>query len=226
MKVQSSPTPPHPRRLRILCLHGYRGSGAILRRQLGTWPEELAPLADFVCVDAPSLEAGGFGWWHAVDMEEGNRRYEGWPRTRAAVVSTFESQGPFDGILGFSQGAALAALLVDLRALDRDPSCGLAGPLPRRTPEFPLCFGFAILVSGFGSNDRELARLYERSDAYDLPSLHLIGRADTIVRSEGSHKLASHFRSPVIVEHAGGHVIPGGPDIVAHVRTFLEALVR
>jgi acetyl esterase/lipase len=216
-------TPPRGRRLRILCLHGYHGSGATLRRQMGAWPDELSSLADFVYVDAPSLAAGDFGWWHAVDSEQdpadddpgvggGHRHYKGWARTRSAVVSAFDAQGPFDGILGFSQGAALAALLVGLRAPDG-----------RTTPERPIRFDFAIVVSGFSSNDADLARLYERRDAYDLPSLHLIGRADAIVPSDDSRRLASRFRAPVIVEHGGGHVVSGAPDVIARVRAFLEA---
>lgn len=212
--------------MRILCLHGYHGSGAILRRQMGTWPDELAPLADFVYVDAPSLAAGDFGWWHAVDSErdpssddpgvgDRHRHYKGWARTRAAIVSAFEREGPFDGVLGFSQGAALAALLVGLRAPD--------GPT---TAERPIRFDFAIVVGGFASNDRELARLYERSAAYDLPSLHVIGRADAIVPSGDSRRLASQFRAPVVVEHGGGHVVPVAPDAVARVRAFVEARIH
>jgi acetyl esterase/lipase/predicted esterase len=211
------------RRLRILCLHGYHGSGAILRRQMAPWPGELASLTDFVYIDAPSLAAGDFGWWHAVDAEQDpasddpgvggpHRHYKGWARTRAAIVKTFEEQGPFDGVLGFSQGAALAGLLVGLRAPD-----GVT------TAERPIRFDFAIVVSGFASNDRELARLYDRSDAYNLPSLHAIGRADGIVPSDDSRRLASRFRAPVIVEHGGGHLVPGAPDVVARVRAFLEA---
>ena len=29
----------------------------------------LEPLAEFVCVDAPSLAMGSFGWWHAVSND-------------------------------------------------------------------------------------------------------------------------------------------------------------
>jgi hypothetical protein len=123
---------PRARRLRILCLHGYHGSGAVLRRQMATWPSELATVADFVYADAPSLADGDFGWWHAVDSEQDpagddpgvgdrHRHYKGWARTRDAIVSAFEKQGPFDGVLGFSQGAALAALLVGLRAAVAPP---------------------------------------------------------------------------------------------------------
>jgi fermentation-respiration switch protein FrsA (DUF1100 family) len=188
-----------------------------------TWPDELASVAELVYLDAPSLAAGDFGWWHAVDAERApasddpglggpRRHYEGWARTRDAIVSAFETQGPFDGVLGFSQGAALAALLVGLRAPDGGA-----------TAKQPLRFDFAIVVSGFACNDRELARLYERSDAYDLPSLHVIGREDAVVPSGESRRLASRFRAPVVLEHGGGHVVPAAPDVVARVRAFVEA---
>jgi predicted esterase len=217
---------PAARRLRVLCLHGYHGSGAVLRRQMATWADALVSVADFIYVDAPSLAAGDFGWWHATDSERDparddpglarlagrHRHYKGWTRTRTAIISAFETQGPFDGILGFSQGAALAGLLVGLRATN-----GIT------TAERPIRFDFAILVSGFPSNDRELATVYDRADAYALPSFHLVGRADVVVPNEDSHRLASRFRSPVIASHDGGHVIPGAPEVVARVRAFLNA---
>jgi hypothetical protein len=52
--------------LRILCLHGFRGSADTLRRQLAPLADSLDDLVEFVYVDAPSLGAGGFGWWRAV----------------------------------------------------------------------------------------------------------------------------------------------------------------
>ena len=214
------------KRLRILCLHGYHGTGAVLRRQMAPWVEQLSSLAEFVYVDAPSLAAGDFGWWHAVDSEQddaredpgvegAHRHYKGWARTRAAIVRAFAEQGPFDGVLGFSQGAALAGLLVGLRAPDAHP-----------TADRPLRFDFAIVVSGFAGSDRELARLYDRRDAYALPSLHVVGRSDGIVSPFDSRALAGRFAAPVIVEHGGGHVVPGAPEIVVRVRAFLEARMK
>jgi len=214
---------PSARRLRILGLHGYHGSGEALQRQLGNWPVALAPLAELVYVDAPSRSLGDFGWWHAVDAEAdpasddpgvggSHRHYKGWPRTRAAIVTAFAAHGPFDGVLGFSQGAALTGLLVGLRA-----------PVAGVTDERPLRFDFAIMIGGFASNDQELARLYDRRDAYELPSLHVLGRSDSIVPPDDSRRLAGRFRAPEVVEHAGGHVIPDSPDVIARVRSFLEA---
>ena len=213
-------------RPRILCLHGYHGNADILRSQMGSWVADLEPLVDLVFVDAPSLVRGDFGWWHAVDAERDpsrddpgvdgrHRRYQGWARTREALVALFDSQGLFDGVLGFSQGAALAGLLVGLRAPDGRP-----------TVDRPLCFDFAIVVSGFPASDPELARLYERRDSFALPSLHVFGRADGVVPNRDSRALAARFTSPVLVEHDGGHVVAGDPAVRARVRAFVADRIR
>lgn len=214
------------RKLRILCLHGYHGSGDALRAQMAPLLATFEPFAELVFLDAPSLAAGDYGWWHAVNVEsdpasddpgvDGPRRhYKGWTRTRDALVAAFEAKGPFDGVFGFSQGAALTGLLVGLRAPDGRPSA-----------ERALRFDFAMIVSGFPARDPELARLYAREDSYALPSLHLFGRSDGIVPEEDSRALAAHFANPVLVEHGGGHVVAGGAAVRASVSAFLAERVR
>jgi len=139
------------RKLRILCLHGYHGSAGILRDQMAILTGGMDSLAEFVQVNAPSLASGDFGWWHAVRDEKptnnegagvgpGAARYEGWSDTRSWVVSLFKQEGPFDGVFGFSQGAALAALLVGLRPHDGTT-----------TEHKPLAFDFAIMAGAFRS---------------------------------------------------------------------------
>jgi pimeloyl-ACP methyl ester carboxylesterase len=211
------------KKLRILCLHGYHGSADVLRKQMSTLTAGLEALAEFECVDAPSRARGDFGWWHAVEEDRGfantrgpgsrlvAARYDGWDETCRWVVSLFAKEGPFDGVFGFSQGGALAALLVGLRALDGKP-----------TERQPLAFDFAILVGAFAARDPRLAMLYESTASYDLPSIHIIGRADSIVPSHSSRSLASQFNCPLILEHDGGHVIAANSDIRAQLTKFLE----
>ena len=212
--------------MRILCLHGYHGSGDVLRRQMQALMVGLESRVELVYLDAPSLSGGDFGWWHAVSagsargegdpgVGHARMRYEGWERTRKAIVSAFEEQGPFDGVFGFSQGAALAGLLVGLRA---------QGGVP--TPEQPLTFDFAILVSGFASNDPAHAALYARKASYALPSLHIVGRSDGVVPASDTRELAARFGAPTLLEHGGGHVIASDPSTRAGVGAFLEAMSR
>ncbi len=210
------------RKLRILCLHGYRGTARVLRDQMRALVAGTESLADYVCFDAPSLKDGDFGWWHAVDSPTATGRGDpgvrgashsrGWTRTRGWLESTFAEQGPFDGVFGFSQGAALAGLLVGLRA-----------PGGRATSEQPIVFDYAVVVSGFATNDPAHAALYSSRESYDLPSLHLIGRSDFIVPPAKSFELAAAFSNPMIVEHDGGHVIASTAVVRDRYQHFLAA---
>jgi pimeloyl-ACP methyl ester carboxylesterase len=217
--------------LRVLCLHGYHGDAQVLRRQMAPLADSLDGLVALVYLDAPSLAAGDFGWWHAEAAERGAgvrpgaKHYRGWQRTHEAIVSAFALQGPFDGVFGFSQGAALTSLLVGLR------SCGdPAGNAPGR-PESgissqtkSLAFDFAVMAGGFVVADTDLASLYEEKSHYDLPSAHIIGRSDAVVPKEASLALASRFNNPLILAHEGGHVISNAPEVREGLRTFLEEM--
>ena len=211
---------------RILCLHGYRGSASVLRGQMSSLTQGLDHLAEFVYVDAPSLAQGDFGWWHAIRDEASPRtgdpgvngapaRYQGWPRTRDWVVALFEKQAPFDGVFGFSQGAALTALLVGLRSPDGKP-----------TEQQPLVFDFAMMTGGFLANDPALARLYEARASYELPSAHIMGRSDFVVPGDYSRAVARRFKDPLALEHNGGHVIASTPEIREQVLAFLQQQAR
>jgi pimeloyl-ACP methyl ester carboxylesterase len=197
--MPSSPAT-HSPDLRILCLHGYHGSGAILRRQMAPLAAAIPARVELVYVDAPSLSEGDFGWWH-----EG---FRGWERTRDWVVELLRTGPHIDGIFGFSQGAALTGLLAALR--DHDPS------IPQ--------FEFAIMVGGFTSTMPQHAGLFQHK--LTVPSVHVTGRADTIVPRRDSLLLADRFADPLVIEHPGGHVIPGESAVTAPIAGFLAGFAR
>lgn len=93
-----------------------------------------------------------------------------------------EEQGPFDGVWGFSQGAAMAAMLASL--VER-PSLHPVFAAPGKDWP-PPPFKFAIIGSGFLPMDPRCAPWF--SPKVETPSLHILGRADTIV-GEGEWKL-------------------------------------
>jgi predicted esterase len=184
---------------RILCLHGYHGSAAIMRKQIAPVAASLPPEVELVFVDAPSLASGDFGWWHEA--------FRGWDRTRDWMIELVGLQ-QFDGIFGFSQGAAVVGLLAALR--DTEPA--------------PISFDMAIMVGGFTSPLPQHAHLFTHK--LSVPSLHVMGRGDGIVPIRASQLLAARFASPVIVEHGGGHVIPGDPAITTRIADFVANSTR
>lgn len=191
-----SPAPSGPARdLRLLCLHGYHGTGAILRRQMAPLAAAFPSNVELVYVDAPSLASGDFGWWH-----DG---FRGWERTRHWAVELLRTEPRIDGIFGFSQGAALTGLLAALR--DSRPS--------------PLWFEFAIMVGGFTTTMPQHAELFRHK--LTVPSVHVTGRADVIVPRRDSLLLADRFADPLVIEHPGGHVIPGASAVAAPIADFL-----
>jgi Serine hydrolase (FSH1) len=186
--------------LRMLCLHGYRGTGEILRSQMAPLAAALPAGVELVYVDAPSLASGGFGWWH-----EG---FSGWERTRDWAVELLSAGPRIDGIFGFSQGAALTGLLAAVRD----------------SPSPPIWFDFAIMVGGFTSTMPQHADLLRHK--LTIPSVHVTGRADTIVPRRDSLLLADRFARPLVIEHPGGHVIPSGPAVTGQIAEFLHGVTR
>jgi predicted esterase len=210
------------KRLKILCLHGYNGTADVLRQQMQPLSSGLSELADFTYVTAPSRSVGDFGWWHAVGIGQnaqqgpgvfasGAIQYKGWNRTQDWMIGVFQQQGPFDGVFGFSQGAALTGLLVGMRTATG-----------KTTSQSPLKFDFAMMVGGFPAVDQSLTSYYDARKSYDLPSVHIIGRSDTIVESDYSLDLARKFKNPLILEHQGGHTIAATPVIRDKVASFLK----
>jgi pimeloyl-ACP methyl ester carboxylesterase len=189
------------RKLRILCLHGYHGTASILRQQASPLLSGLPSSYEFVFADAPSLAENDFGWWQL--------NFRGWQRTFAWAAACFASHGPFDGVLGFSQGAALTSLLVGLRAADG---------------QGPVSFSFAMMVGGFKCDSPDFAGLYAAKENYRLPSLHIIGQSDVIVPAADSRALAAQFDAPVVLSHPGGHVIASTPPVKRAVARFLAEM--
>jgi pimeloyl-ACP methyl ester carboxylesterase len=188
------------RHLRILCLHGYHGRAAVLRRQMAAFTTAMPADVEFVYVDAPSLAEGDFGWWHAGGA--------GWERTREWATGLFGSADGFDGVFGFSQGAALAGLLAGLQQ-----AC--AGDANHN-----IRFTFALMVGGFKSDVAEPDDLFAHQ--LTVPSIHVVGRTDMVVPPNESRLLAEAFADPLVLEHRGGHVIPGEPAVTGPIVAFLN----
>jgi hypothetical protein len=67
--------------------------------------------------------------------------------------------------------------------------------------QYPLSFEFAIMAGGFRSDSPGHAGLYARRESYELPS-------------------------PVVLEHAAGHVIASTAPVRAHVAEFCREMAR
>ncbi|KAI4255609.1 MAG: hypothetical protein LQ352_002497 [Teloschistes flavicans] len=97
--------------MKILCLHGVGSSGAILEMQMANFRRELDPSYELVFVDGPfECERGpGVPEYRTGPFFSHTQGYSPVDIAHAIgyLEDILEDEGPFDGIFGFSQGAAL-----------------------------------------------------------------------------------------------------------------------
>ena len=149
--------------------------------------------------DLPTGDATGPRGWFTFDaLEQGGGQLGGLEASLAAVAAaTAEaaaSQRPFFGVLGFSQGAALAATLAVVQAFKAafgpphppPPLSAGAQALLAAAPAAGAPFGAFVLCSGFVPSDERVVELLVALRATGnlplaLPSLHIYGAADVLV---------------------------------------------
>jgi len=193
-------------RLHFLCLHSYGASAEIMRLQMNAFEPSfegsLGDFASFTFVDAPfeMMEAPAeikeafaedvcktpHEWWkgHKVGNFDGTHPHSGLEESLELVKQAWKEQGPFDGIIGFSQGAALAAIIaMGLKSGDERFS-DLA---PKRT--FVL-----VAFSGWAVKGGPFAQLFKRGpqekDARPVRAFLSAGRSDrALQRSKDLAKL-------------------------------------
>ena len=213
----------------MLCLHGYVQNGAVFRERTGSLRKAVKS-HDFVFIDAPHTVTDAFpgsekraedadgagtdprGWWTAGENAEAqsgewvrpsvSRSAVGFDASLQLLQDYVREHGPFDGVLGFSQGAATAGLL--LAAL-------------------PSSFRWAVLVAGFVPHDDALAARVEGAAPLPHAVLSVSGDADALVSRERVQRLASCFdpSRARMFTHPGGHGIPSNAAFRQAVRDFI-----
>jgi hypothetical protein len=173
-----------------------------------------------------------WGWWRRKGDTE-PYTYEGMEQGWQKIATVLQEEGPFDGVIGFSQGGAAAGMLAALlepgrrEAFEKLQSSG-----GMRYPEsFEKDTGyitdvihpplkFAVSYSGFGASNHPLYKgFYEPK--IRTPMLHFLGSLDTVVEEKRSLRLVE------ACEHSEGRVIyhPGGHFLPSSQKQFVGALI-
>ena len=209
-------------KLRVLCIHGYRQNETSFRERTGALRKLLKKHVDFVFLSAPHVIPEPVnlarpegererGWW----FSKPDSSYYALERTDCclgfqasidAIQTAFEEQGPFDGLLGFSQGAAFIPLL---------------GVLKQREPAGRIQFRFAILVAAFKSLVSPHSEYYTTSPTLDVPSFHMIGTNDAVIPAQVSEELAATCERATVYRYDGGHYIPASGQLKTALVEFL-----
>lgn len=130
--------------------------------------------------------------------------------TLASLVPILESQGPFDGVMGFSQGAAVATAV-----------CSLLEKQTFKINHPPM--KFSILFCGARPEASVFDLIYAK---IKTPSLHVIGRQDVMVPLERSIQLSEAFEQSELIFHPGNHFIPQGASYTKSVVNFVTRCLQ
>ncbi|KAL8646845.1 MAG: hypothetical protein Q9210_005899 [Variospora velana] len=236
--------------LKILMLHGYTQSGPlfhsktralekaltkalpthIIHFSYPTGPIRLDP-ADIPgynwTSDNNEEPEPAFGWWRRKDLPSPTANgemeivYTGLQDGLDRIAETIKTEGPFDGVIGFSQGACAAAMVASLLEPGRRESFASAADAPDVAPmeRFPSSFHpfhnegnpqaqlkFAIIYSGFAAPGTRYSKFYE--PLLTTPTLHFLGTLDGVVEEARSRTLTDRCEKAREAVHPGGHFLP------------------
>ena len=193
--------------MKILVLHGYYQSSDIISKsihKLFPAKEIKAHNLEFVIpngtteivTEETDPETGilqkviKYGWWpHPKNgspigcLQQIFEKHE-YTNVNLAIEQVLPLLSDIDVVIGFSQGAVFATILLGKRLL---PKCQLA-----------------ILLSGSDIMDHRYLPKYQ----IEIKSVHFMGQKDTLVDCVESLKLAEHYHQAEIENHQWGHVIP------------------
>jgi len=169
--------------------------------------------------------------------------YAGIEEGLAGVARVLKTEGPFDGVIGFSQGGALAGMVAALLEPGRreafekfQPSGGM--PFPPSFEDEDASSGyvtemihpplrFAVSYSGFKAAGHPLYRAFYEP-GIGTRMLHFLGQVDTVVEEHRSLALADACvegrgkGDSRVVYHPGGHFLPSSQkQYVAALAAFV-----
>jgi predicted esterase len=121
-----------------------------------------------------------------------------------------EDEGPFDAVLGFSQGAGLAASLI-LRHQHEKPV------------ELPL-FKTAVFICAFlpSSRDLKLAVDFDAADKITIPTVHIVGQKDPWYSLGIALMQLCEESLTKFYDHQMGHEIPRTPACKTAIKNAIE----
>ena len=198
---------------------------------LGLKPSDI-PGFDASQVSDPN-DVQAFGWWRRSNTSD-PPEYVGMEKGLEVVANDLASQGPFDGVIGFSQGACFAALLASLlEGQSRKEAFAKAQARSSLAISYPFSFEklqhpplkFCIPYSGFVAPGERYTAFYE--PRIQTPVCSFIGSLDTLVDEARTQALADACGSSKsqVVTHPGGHFVPSGKPYLDAAASFIRACI-
>ena len=183
-------------RPKILCLHGGGGNQYSIAAAVTDIANAL-PEYEFVYVNGAYGDQNNYLWIRDPPGGKNQPTTDpGWADESIQVLDDIlEAQGPFHGILGYSQGAAFVPVYLSR--------------VPNDTFRVAITFCGYLTTTHLGLLDI----VQERSPFGNISHLVWMGGNDFIISNSMTREMAAEFISPSIIEsNAAGHVVPGSND--------------
>lgn len=211
----------------IICLHGY----AMNSEWLQTWLEPIQQrLGDEYLlrypqgpIESPAEEVrsmtarfnallpeerigAGKNWcWYRAD-EAKPPTYHQIETTLDFLADYFLTHGPIEGVIGWSQGAVMTAILAALRQHD---------------PESNFDFNWAMLCGGFLPGDPRYRPLF--AQPLTLPTLHVTGTQESDFMKQQATKMCAAFIDAERLDTPCGHIMPVKyPDYMNRIADWIS----
>ncbi|KAI1205340.1 serine hydrolase FSH [Annulohypoxylon truncatum] len=198
--------------MRFLCLHGSGTNSklsywlsAAIRYELGdhhTYEFVEGTLPSPVAPELNGMAAPDDEFFSYIDLDDLNTCVS----SLVNLDTYISEEGPFDGIMAFSQGAMIAATYIIWKMTQN-------AVLQQDSPTFKC----AIFFSAWGAYDPELlwqSQLRPMTplldgEAIHIPTAHIWGQDDVSSAKAASLSGICSLRTRQIYVHPGGHEIPG-----------------
>lgn len=194
--------------MKVLVLHGKQQNAEVFRGRCNKLTSRAVRdkvVTNFYFHDAPHclpLKDGDqvpMRTWY-LRNRDGSIEQSSFDQTVSELEEVWRTQGPFDGILGFSMGGAMASIIASL---------------PTRFPNLSF-----VLIAGAPDIDPKFVI------PTNVLSLHLIGLDDRTVLPKSSHSLANKYHGPLVTEHELGHCLPMKANHLQLMMGFLQDMMQ
>jgi Serine hydrolase (FSH1) len=238
--------------MKILMLHGYTQNGTLFHAKTRVLEKHLQKVFPGVVFSYPTGPLGlrrddipgvdtsasnpddieAYGWWRRSNTSD-PPEYLGLDTGLQKVADIMSADGPFDGVIGFSQGAALAAMISSLLEgttrrnaflqVQKKSSQAIPYPSSFESLQHPP-LKFCVPYCGFIAPGERYEAFYNPS--IKTPSCHFIGSLDSVVEESRTQALIDAFGGVghvQVVAHPGGHFVPSGKQYLDIVAQFIKA---
>lgn len=168
-------------------------------------------------------------WWQHSD-ENG---YQGFDQALNYVVDYIKQKGPYDGIIGFSQGSAMAIILINTITKYQIESFKVGmlfsgfcftNPKDPKRDRININYQIEDQKEYIDANEinSDYGEYYNGSHQVPTRIINVYGSEDMVVPSVRSKFINSIYDGVVNIEHDGGHMMPNKKVFTTAVLEALE----